>query len=254
MENEVPVLDSASQAEAQHLAAGYTSTQRLLELSGVTLFFGLTVTTVLDFAYYSAHQGLSALTITACTATSCLVGLLAADFASGFVHWAADNWGHPDWPVLGAGFIRPFRHHHVDPKDITRHPFLELNGNNCIVSLPLFYAANRSLTLGGASGLLLAAFWLFLAIWVLGTNQFHAWAHTDTPPKFARALQRAGLILSTPHHEVHHTRPHNGNYCITTGWLNRPLRVLHFFEFVEVCITKATGVQPNHKRLKPVPE
>ena len=64
-----------------------------------------------------------------------LGGALFSDFASGLVHWAADNWGSPEWPLVGSSFIRPFRNHHFDPMALTRHDFIELNGNNCIVAL-----------------------------------------------------------------------------------------------------------------------
>ena len=51
------------------------------------------------------------------------------------VHWAGDTLGDETTPFLGKNFVMPFRQHHVDPKDIARHDFIETNGNNCIVVL-----------------------------------------------------------------------------------------------------------------------
>ncbi|MFO1478963.1 MAG: fatty acid desaturase CarF family protein [Turneriella sp.] len=61
----------------------------------------------------------------------------AADFVSGLVHFLADTYGSVNTPLLGKTFIFPFREHHVDPLAITRHGFLETNGANSIISLPV---------------------------------------------------------------------------------------------------------------------
>src|SRR5262245_17442211 len=69
-------------------------------------------------------------------ALSIVIGYVLADLISGIVHWLADRYGTETTPVLGANFIRPFREHHIDPKAIAQHDFIETNGSNCIVSAP----------------------------------------------------------------------------------------------------------------------
>jgi hypothetical protein len=176
-----------------------------------------------------------------------LTGYLIADFISGLVHWAGDTIGDESTPFLGKNFVTPFRYHHVDPKDITRHDFIETNGNNCIVVVTPLASAYLLLPRETTFGFFCATLMGFIALFIVATNQFHKWAHTDEPPRFAAWLQRWGLILSTDHHDVHHAQPHDQQYCITVGWMNPLLNRVRFFRAVEAVIA---AVRPDWLHLE----
>ncbi len=177
------------------------------------------------------------------------VGFVASDFFSGLVHWGFDTWGAPTTPIVGEAFLIPFREHHVDQKEITRHGFVETNGNNCLITIPV---------LGGSFLIPCDVWWgaaavmaiLWLCVGTFGTNQFHKWAHSDNPHALIRLAQRVGLILSPEHHAVHHSAPYCKHYCITTGWLNPLLDRVQFYRHAERLITWMTGVQPRADDLK----
>ncbi|MBK9500874.1 MAG: kua-ubiquitin conjugating enzyme hybrid localization domain protein [Leptospiraceae bacterium] len=170
------------------------------------------------------------------------VGYVGADFFSGLVHFLGDTFGTEETPVLGEPFIKPFREHHVDPKGMTKHDFVETSGNNCIVSIPflllVYYLIDIKSSLFAYS---FYSFFCFLMIAVFITNQIHKWSHMENPGRLILFLQRNNLILSPEHHQVHHTEPFDKYYCITVGWLNPFLYKIHFFESIKTIAYKIFG-------------
>jgi ubiquitin-conjugating enzyme E2 variant len=220
--------------------AHYSRGQRVLDISSVMVFLLLSALIAREAALHLADNR-AGLWVVALAFT---VGLLGADFVSGFVHWMADTWGSKDLPFIGPALVRPFREHHVDPEAITRHDFFETNGNNCLVSLlvlvPLAFLDVRDLMT-----LFVSSFCLSLTLWVFLTNQFHKWAHTPRPHPVVRWLQKRNLILGKTHHAIHHAPPYTKYYNITNGWLNEPLVRIGFYPALERIVTRLTGMIPR---------
>lgn len=218
------------------LRAGYSRAVRRFEIAsiaGYVVVMGWLLIAIAPGIARKPFLGLAAL----------MMGFIAADFVSGFVHWSADTWGTAEWPIIGKALIRPFREHHVDQKEITRHDFVETNGNNCFISIP---AAAVALLLPDTTvWFFVSAMTFAMCLAIFGTNQFHKWAHTDNPPRYVRALQRANLVLPPEHHAVHHSAPYAKYYCITVGWLNEALFRLRFFQTLEKVISQLTGLIPR---------
>jgi ubiquitin-conjugating enzyme E2 variant len=171
-------------------------------------------------------------------------GVIAADLGSGVVHWAADTWGRDDMPVIGHRVLVPFRVHHINPDDFLRRSFVDTNGDVAFIAALM------------AGGLLLlprdapwtgpaAVFGLAFCGIGMMTNQIHQWAHMPDPPAPVRRLQDAHILLSRIEHAIHHDRPYDAHYCITTGWCNRPLQAIGFFRALETAITRLTGARPR---------
>jgi hypothetical protein len=166
------------------------------------------------------------------------LGIVGGDFISGIVHWAADTYGSEDMPVIGPSLVKPFRLHHIYPRDICTHGLVETTGNVCILAVPALSACLYLMWLIPESAWLAFAVVSFalMAAATVATNQFHKWAHQENPSAFARWLQRKRLVLEPKHHKQHHTQPFDVNYCITNGWLNPLLNRLKFFRRLEAAI------------------
>ena len=224
------------QRDRHVLRQGYGPAVRMFEIASITVYAATMAWLLLEIAPRIVRSPFLAF-------AAFMVGFVAADFTSGFVHWTADTWGMPEWPIIGKALIRPFREHHVDQKEITRHGFVETNGNNCFISIPA--AAGAALLPDDTVWFFVAAMTFAMCLAIFGTNQFHKWAHMNAPPGIARLLQRANLILPPEHHAVHHAAPYAKYYCITVGWLNEALFRFRFFQTLEKVIARVTGLIPR---------
>jgi plasmanylethanolamine desaturase len=209
----------------------YARSHRILESCALGFAGALTVTTAL-----LALWALPSSSFWWLAALCAFGGLCLADFMSGLVHWAADTYGSPSMPIFG-GFVRTFREHHADQVDITRHDFIETNGDVCMFSSPVHL------------GLLLLVEDPFALSCVLGlfagsytNSQIHKWAHSPERPWLIRVAQRARFFLSPPHHALHHSGPHQTHYCITTGWMNPLLDRIGFFRRLEQ-VLRSVGLE-----------
>ena len=176
-------------------------------------------------------------------------GMVAADFSSGIVHWAADTWGRDDLPVLGPRLLVPFRVHHINPNDFVLRSFVDTNGEVAIPAA-LMLAGAFAIPLHTGVGSFAAVFALACCGVGMMTNQIHQWAHRPQVPTGVRIAQRLGLILGPAMHAVHHARPYHARYCITTGWCNATLDGIAFFRGLEQLITWLTGVRPRQDDLR----
>jgi ubiquitin-conjugating enzyme E2 variant len=222
---------------------GYSPTYRALEVGAILAFWVITAALVvkLEGVWAQAHWLILA---------GIAAGFVFSDFISGFVHWAADTWGSTDMPVLGKAVIGPFREHHVDPEAMTRHDYVETNGANCMIAVPvalLTLAVPMDVEGLEAPGVFATAFGGSVIFWAMMTNQIHKWAHLPPgqTPGWLRAAQDLHLVLPPKHHQVHHTPPFETYYCITTGWLNPLLHRLRFFRHLERLVTSLTGLRPR---------
>lgn len=220
-------------------AQGTFTVWRLVEAAGIAAF--MVMLGLLGYEVWGAlgvHTGQAAWIVPG----AIFAAILVSDFVSGIFHFLADNFGDETTPVFGPNVIGPFREHHVLPKAMTEHGFVETNGNNCLICLPAQAAVY--VFLPAAASPLHAFAVLFLALFFVGiflTNQFHKWSHVDEPPAAVALLQRLRLILDPVQHDVHHTPPFDRYYCITTGWLNPVLDKLRFFARLEALLRWATN-------------
>jgi ubiquitin-conjugating enzyme E2 variant len=232
------------------MAMEHRRVHRALELLGVVSAYSMVAMLLVRFGRLVRDTGAKdvdgAIGVLGLLLSAAAAGYVVADLLGGLVHWAFDRFGGERTPLLGPSFVRPFRAHHLDPHDITRHGFLETNGNNCLTAVPLLAGLLWApVDLEVAAHLFCVSLLTFVAIFTLATNQFHKWAHQEHPRAVIAWLQDHRVILGREHHRVHHTFPHESHYCITTGWLNPLLSAIRFWSISERLIGRVLGVEPH---------
>ena len=238
-----PRKNQLAQHDATALALGYNGKVRTLEVSSITTYGVIMVAIVVRLYPWACKSPWLVL-------AAFLTGYFGADFVSGFVHWMADTWGSVDMPFIGNALLRPFREHHVDAQAITRHDFVETNGNNCLISIPSgLWALFTPQHEGAGLNLFWSTFLFSLILWVMFTNQFHKWSHLSEPRGAIAILQKLHLILPPGHHAVHHTAPYRRSYSITAGWVNYPLNLIRFYPLLEQLVSGVTGLIPRRDDL-----
>uniref|UniRef100_W5ML38 Si:ch211-212o1.2 n=1 Tax=Lepisosteus oculatus TaxID=7918 RepID=W5ML38_LEPOC len=171
-------------------------------------------------------------------------GIVTADFASGLVHWGADTWGSVDILVIGKAFIRPFREHHIDPTAITRHDFIETNGDNCMITiLPLAHMAYKFLSYPPAC-LCCRAPWRVTLSEFLSFLVLHPWNLSYQVPEQGCPLKQCASLAPSVSTLNHPLSP-----C-PAGWLNYPLDCLGFWRRMEELIEALTGEKPRSDDMK----
>lgn len=175
-----------------------------------------------------------------------LCGALAADAVTGLVHWACDTWGSDRTPWLGPALVRDFRIHHRDPDAMLAHDWVSVNAAPGVAA----FAGLALLALPALQPELAArpfAHAAMLALLVFGgaANQLHQWAHAPRVPRWVRALQQGGVLLSPRRHARHHAAQHTAAYCISTGWLNPLLDGVGAWRALERVVETLTGVAPR---------
>jgi len=156
--------------------------------------------------------------------------VLAADFISGFVHWAEDTWlplGRSE--VLDRWVVRDNVEHHRQPGKIREGTYWETNR----ASIALAIAGIAVLSICHAHA------WQAYLIFLLSShaNQVHKWAHSSRVPLPVGWLQRVGILQSSKHHAKHHKNPYATRFCAVTNFLNPILDTIGFWLGLESLIT-----------------
>lgn len=161
---------------------------------------------------------------------------LAADIATGAVHWWEDRYGDPAWPIVGRWVIQPNIVHHQEPRAMLCGGYWQRNWTTI---LPAAAIAAVALACGQQ--------WLALVAGLsTQANEIHGWSHQRCSRPI-RGLQLLGVVSSQEGHARHHRSPFSSDFCVMTDWTNPLLGAVGFWRILEGVIGMF-GVYPRSER------
>lgn len=163
--------------------------------------------------------------------------VLAADLASGVIHWVEDAYIREHTPVVGRWIGRPNTLHHHLPRRMTRNNWWQSNWD-------LLLAMSGVVAVAALLGRLTWHVWLFAFI-AGNANEVHKWSHRTRKEngRFISWLQDRRILQTPRHHAIHHTNPKEVHYCPITNVVNPVLDNLHVWEGLEWLLEKTLGLR-----------
>lgn len=241
----VAASTSVRKDNAKKLAAGYSKEKRMLEYCCLATALSLFVYSTVRAGRFMIHSPDADASVFLWSPISIFAAILLADLTSGIAHWGFDTWGSTDTPVFGF-LIRSFREHHVDAAAMTKHDFVETNGDNSMATIPMFaILALMPITSSGLTSVSVHFFVITYALFIAFTNEFHKWSHQAKPSPIAKFCMSNHITLTPKNHRIHHSGDHDSAYCITVGWLNPFLDAIDFWRKFERLVTAVTGEIPR---------
>ena len=171
-------------------------------------------------------------------------GYLAADFASGAVHWGVDTWFSER--QFGRA-IAIAREHHTHPQNILGYSFLE---HSTLGSAPstLFIGPAAFLTAWfpvSITTYALMIVWLIASTCLFFGTSFHNLAHRPPKSSMLRLAQKLHLVITPQHHWQHHREGQLVRYCTINGWANYLCDPLRVWRGLEWLVHSLTGAVPR---------
>jgi ubiquitin-conjugating enzyme E2 variant len=163
--------------------------------------------------------------------------VLAADLASGVIHWIEDAYIREDTPWVGRWIGRANTLHHHLPRRMARNTWWQSNWD-------LLLAMSLLVGVAALLGRLTWQVWLF-AVVAGNANEVHKWSHRSRREngRLISWLHDIRLLQTPHHHAIHHTNPKEFHYCPITNVLNPVLDALRVWSGIEWLLARTLGLR-----------